>query len=261
MILIGERINGGFKDIAKALKEKDKKPVHQWAEKQTEAGADFLDLNMGTASKDPDDMVWLVETVQEIVNTPLSIDSPRPEVVKKALHCCQNEAMINSTTAVEEKLEALVPLAVEHDASLIGVTSGQGGSPQDIDGRVAHAATIFSACMEQGLSTQKLFLDPIAMPLKFMQDQATKVLEAIKQFSMLSDPPPHISVGLSNVASEAKEKSLINRTFLVMAMGAGLDAAICDVMDQKLMNSVATAELILNNEIYSDSYLDTYRMK
>lgn len=261
MILIGERINGGFKDIAKAIKEKDKEPVQLWAKKQTEAGADFLDLNMGAVSKDPNDMVWLVKTTQEVVDTGISIDSPRPEVVKKALEICENEPMINSTTAIEEKLNSLVPLAVEYDANLIGVTSGQGGSPQDVDGRVAHAATIFSACMEQGLDTQKLFLDPIAMPLKFMQEQAKNLLEAIRQLAMLSDPPPHISLGLSNISSDAKERSLINRTFLVMAMGAGLDAAICDVTDQKLMNSVATAELILNNEIYSDSYLDTYRMK
>ncbi len=261
MILIGERINGGFKDIARAIKEKDKGPVQRWAKMQTEAGADYLDINMGTASKDPDDMVWLVKTAQEAVDTGISIDSPRPEVVAEALEICDNEPMINSTTAAEEKLDSLVPLAVKYNANLIGVTSGKGGSPQDVDGRITNAATIFSACMEQGLDTQKLFLDPIAMPLKFMQDQATKVLEAIKQFSMLSDPPPHISLGLSNMSSDAKERSLINRTFLVMAMGAGLDAAICDVMDKKLMNAVATAELILNNEIYSDSYLDTYRMK
>lgn len=261
MILIGERINGGFKDISGAIEKKDKVPVQKWAKKQTEAGADFLDINMGTASKDPKDMVWLVEMVQEAVDTGISIDSPRPEDVEKALKICENEPMINSTTAIEDKLNSLVPLAVEYDANLIGVTSGKGGSPQDVDGRVAHAATIFSTCLDHGLDTQKLFLDPIAMPLKFMQEQAKNLLEAIKQLAMLADPPPHISLGLSNMSSDAKERSLINRTFLVMAMGAGLDAAICDVTDKKMMNQVATAELILNNEIYSDSYLDTFRMK
>jgi len=93
-----------------------------------------------------------------------------------------------------------------------------------------------------------------------MQEQASNLLEAISQLKNLSDPRPHLSLGLSNMSSEASERSLINRTFLVMAMASGLDAAICDVLDQKLINSVATAEMVLNNEIYSDSFVETYRM-
>jgi len=261
MILIGERINGGFGEIAQAIKDKDKGPIQKWAKLQTDCGADFLDVNMGAVTRDPNDMAWMVETVQEVVDTAISIDSPRIEVVKKALQVCENERMINSTTAVAERLNALVPLAVEYDACLIGVASGDGGSPQDVGGRVENAAAIFAAAMDYGLDTQKLFLDPIAMPLKFMQEQAKNILEAIRQLTVLSDPPPHITLGLSNMASDTTQRSLINRIFLVMAMGAGLDAAICDVTDKKVMDAVATAELILNNEIYSDSYLDTYRMR
>ncbi|MCD5407786.1 methyltetrahydrofolate--corrinoid methyltransferase, partial [Candidatus Bipolaricaulota bacterium] len=92
------------------------------------------------------------------------------------------------------------------------------------------------------------------MPIRFMQEQAVKVLEAIRQYTLLSDPPPHISVGLSNICSQTKERSLIARTFLVMAMAAGLDAAICNVLDEELLDAAATAELILNREIYSDGY-------
>lgn len=261
MILIGERINAGYNDIAKSINEKDKKPVQNWAQRQSDAGADYLDINLGTVSKDPDDMLWLIETVQEITETPISIDSQKAEIVEPALEACQRPALINSTTAVKTKMERLFPLVREYDASIIGVTSGEGGSPQDVEGRIEHAATIFTTAMDYDLTADKLFIDPVAMPLKFMQDQASNLLQAIRQLTMLSDPPPHISLGISNMSSQAKEKSLINRTFLVMAMSAGLDAAICDVTDSKLMDSVATAEVILNNEIYNDSYLDTYKMK
>ncbi len=260
MILIGERINGGFQDISKAIKEKNPEPIQKWAKTQTEKGANFLDINMGTATKDPEDMVWLVEITQQAVDTKISIDSSRPEVVEKALETCKHEAMINSTTAEKTKLDSLVPLAVKYDANLMGVTSDEDGSPQNVEGRITNATTIFSACMEEGLDTRKLFLDPVVMPLKFMQEQAKNLLDAIKQLTMLSNPPPHLSIGLSNISSNAKERRLINRTFLIMAMAVGLDAAICDVNDEKLMNQVATAELILNNDIYSDSYLNTYRM-
>jgi 5-methyltetrahydrofolate corrinoid/iron sulfur protein methyltransferase len=119
-------------------------------------------------------------------------------------------------------------------------------------------AKIFAEAIEAGLSPERLYLDPVAMPLKFMQEQGKNVLDAIQQFTMLSDPPPHISIGLSNVGSKAQERKLINRTFLVMAISQGLDAAILDVCAPDMVAEVATAALIVNKEIYSDGYLRAY---
>lgn len=260
MILIGERINAGFSDVKRALKEKDSEEIKSLARKQTEAGADYLDINMGAASKDPADMVWLVETVQDSVDTPISIDSQKADIIEPALERCNGSPLINSTTAQDEKLDSLIPLAVEYDTSIIGITSGEEGAPQDVNGRLELAAKIFTRANEYGLDVDSLFIDPVAMPLKFMQEQAANLLESINQLSNISDPPPHISLGISNMSSDASEKSLINRTFLVMAMAVGLDAAICNVFDDKLMKSVATGEMILNEEIYNDSFVETYRM-
>jgi 5-methyltetrahydrofolate corrinoid/iron sulfur protein methyltransferase len=262
MILIGERINASFKDIARAIQEKKKGPVQEWARKQAEAGADYLDVNIGAASRNPEDMAWLVETVQEAVPTPISVDSTNIEIVKAGLAATDGRPMlINSTTADDKKLEQLIPLAVEYNAGLIGVAMDERGSPQDVERRVENGAKIFAAAVEGGLEPERIFLDPILMPIKFMQEQAKNVLEAIQQYTMLSDPPPHISVGLSNICSKAAERSLISRTFVVMAIALGLDAAVCNVMDDDLLDAIATAELILNKEIYSDSYLRAFRMK
>ncbi|MBS3765440.1 dihydropteroate synthase [Candidatus Bipolaricaulota bacterium] len=260
MILIGERINAGFSDVKEALQNKEPDEIRSLARKQADAGADYLDINMGAVSKDPADMVWLVEVVEEVVDTPLSIDSQKAEIVEPALKECNGKVLINSTTAQEEKLDKLIPLAVEYDASIIGITSGEEGAPQDVNGRLELAAKIFTKANEHGLDVEDLFIDPVAMPLKFMQEQASNLLESINQLSNISDPPPHISLGVSNMSSDASEKSLINRTFLVMAMAVGLDAAICNVLDDELMKSVATGEMILNEEIYNDSYVETYRM-
>jgi 5-methyltetrahydrofolate corrinoid/iron sulfur protein methyltransferase len=171
------------------------------------------------------------------------------------------EALINSTTADPAKLEQLVPLAVEHNASLLGLAMDERGSPQNVERRVENAAMIFMAAIEGGLPPERIFLDPILMPIKFMQEQAPNVLEAIEQFTHLSDPSPHISVGLSNIASKVTERGSVIRTFLVMAMAYGLDAAICNVMDDELIAAVATAELMLNQEIYSDSYERAFRAR
>jgi len=265
MILIGERINGSFKDIARAIQEKDKEPIREWARRQAAAGADYIDVNIGAVSKRPEDMAWLVETVQEAVPTPISVDSTNVEIIKGGLAALDGRpVLINSTTAEDKKLEQLIPLVVEYgdNAGLIGVAMDERGSPQDTERRVENGAKIFAAAVEGGLTPERIFLDPILMPIKFLQPQAKNVLEAIREYTMLSDPSPHISVGLSNICSKAAkaERGLIARTFLVMAMAFGLDAAVCNVLDEDLLDAIATAELILNKEIYSDSYLRAFRM-
>jgi 5-methyltetrahydrofolate corrinoid/iron sulfur protein methyltransferase len=262
MILIGERINAGFKDIARAIREKAVEPIQEWARRQAAAGADYIDVNIGAASKDPADMAWLIQVVQEAVPTPISVDSNRPEVLRAGLEALDGRpALVNSTTADDDKIAEIVPLAVEYGAGLIGVAMDQRGSPQDVERRVENGAKIFVAATEAGIPPERIFLDPVLMPIRFMQDQAVKVLEAIREYILLSDPPPHISVGLSNICSKTKERSLITRTFVVMAMAAGLDAAICNVLDRELMAAVATAEVILNREIYSDDFLKVWALK
>lgn len=259
MIFIGERINAGFKDIVRAIKERDESIIKKWALKQAESGADYLDVNIGAASNKVDDFLWMVEATQNAVDNPISIDSYKINSVEEALKICKKPALINSTTAHDEKLNSVIPLALKYNASVIGVCMDEKGSPQDVNRRVELAAKIFTSAVEQNLPPQRLFLDPVIMPLKFMQEQGGNILEAIQQFKLLSDPPPHIVVGLSNISSQTQESKLINRIFLTMAVCAGLDAAICDVADEELVNSAITAEIILNKQIYSDSYIKAYR--
>ena len=262
MILIGERINAGFKDIANAIRTKDPTAVEKWAIAQAEAGATYLDVNIGAASRDPADMAWLVEVVQKAVPTKISVDSTKIEAIEAGLDAIDGRGvLINSTTADPGKLERIVPLAVEHNATLLGLAMDDRGSPQNVERRVENGAMVFMAAMEAGLEPDRIILDPILMPIKFMQEQAPFVLEAIEQYINLSDPPPHISVGLSNIGSKTTERGRIVRTFLVMAMAKGLDAAICNVCDEETIAAVATAELVLNKEIYSDSYVRAFRMR
>lgn len=264
IILIGERINGSFKDVGRAIQEKATEVIRERACRQAKAGARYLDVNMGAASRDVQDYAWLVKTVAESTHLPLSLDCNKTEHFKVGLETYREVAgdrpvLINSTTAEDSKLLPLLEMAAQYDASILGVVMDERGSPQDVDRRVELGAKIFGAALEAGIPQDRIILDPIVMPVKFMQDQAKNVLGAIQQLTMLSDPPPHISIGLSNVASKTEERKLINRTFMVMAMAMGLDCAILDVSDPDLMAAVLTAELLLNREIYSDGYLKAYQ--
>ena len=254
MIFIGERINTGFKDIKQAVMDRDPRPLADWARRQAEAGATYLDVNLGAVSADPADMCWMVDTVQQAVETPVCIDTNKPNILAEAIKVARPGALINSTTAAPEKLDAMMPIAAEHGACIIGLVMDEGGTPKSADQRVENAGMIIAKAMELGMEPDRVFLDPIVMPLKYMQDQAIHILDAVRQFGLFSDPPPHVVCGLSNVSNGTTHKSLINRIFLAMAIANGMDAAICDVMDTDLVNAALTAELVMNRQIYADAY-------
>lgn len=262
MLVIGERINGMSKDVAKAIANKDKDVIQKLAKDQVAAGADMLDVNVGPAVADAvGAMKWLVETIEEVVDVSLAFDSTKPQVVEEGLKLAKKKAMINSTTADKEKLDVLIPMAKKYEAKLIGLTMDKKGIPRDRTQRSEFAAQIVTACMEGGLSLEDLYLDPIILPVNVAQPQAMEVLEALREFRLLSDPAPRTVVGLSNVSQGTENRSLINRTFLVMALSCGLDAAILDPLDKELMDAMITAELLMNKNIYCESYLEAYRKK
>jgi 5-methyltetrahydrofolate corrinoid/iron sulfur protein methyltransferase len=240
MILIGERINGMFTDVKQAITDKDKQVIQDLAKRQTETGATYLDVNVGTAAADQEGtMQWLVETIQETCSTPLSLDSQKPDVIAAGMKVvnAENGVLLNSTPlnkkSDEEVLDRYLEMAEQAGpkANVITLTMDKNGVPQDIDTRVALAAEIVQKAMEKGFDTQRLFIDPILLPVKVpnAQVQAGNVLAAIDQIRYLADPAPHITMGLSNISQGATERSLINRIFLVMVVSRGADSAIADV--------------------------------
>lgn len=256
MIPIGERINGMFTDVKKAIAEKDPAAIHKLAEDQTRAGAKYLDVNVGTAAADQiDAMKWLITTIQEKCDTPLALDSQKLDVIKAGLEVVKGHCMINSCQADPEKLDVYLPLCKEHDAALVALCMDKEGVSQDTAKRLENAMTIIEKATEHGVATDRLFIDPIILPINVDQRQPQMIFEAVSQIRMMSDPPAHITVGLSNISQGAKERSLINRAMLVMLAAHGADSAVADVLDKDLMDAWITADLLTNKMIYSDSYL------
>jgi len=262
MYLIGERINGMFKDVRRAIEEGDKTPVQDLARAQVDAGATALDVNVGPAKADPTEaMCWLIDTIHEVTDAPLAIDSPKWEVQEKAVPAAGEGTVINSCKADEAELDKYMGLAVANNAGLVALTIDQEGVPANVEKRVELGAQIGAKAMEHGLPMDRLFIDPIILPVNVAPQQPENVLETMRQLRMLCDPPPHLILGLSNVSQKCANRHLINQIYLVMAMTAGLDAVIADPTDTDLMNAVITAELLQEKMIYCDSYLDAQRMR
>ena len=262
MIVIGERINGMFKAVNQAIQDRDKAAIQDLAKRQLAEGADMLDINVGTATADPvAGMKWLVETVREVTDVPLSIDNPNLPTMKAGLEACTGRKMINSTIGSDAALDTFLALAKEHNAMVVCLCIDDKGVPVDVDGRLEIAIRVLSKAMERDVPIEDIYIDPIVLPVKADQTGPAKVLESIKQFTMLSDPAPHIVVGLSNLSQGSIDRKLINRSFLTMAIGVGLDAAILDPLDTELMDAMIAAEMLMNRAIYSDSFLKAYRQR
>ncbi len=236
MLIIGENITIGTDEVQKAIANRDAEVIQRKAVAQVEHGAGMLDLNIGPQKRHGVEvMSWIVDAVQEVVDVPLSLDTTNVAALRAGLKRCEKQAMINSTSADPERLESIMPLAAEYNAKIIALTMGK-TIPSTTEGRAELAMEVLiPKAMELGIPMEDLYLDPLVLTVQGMQDYAPQTLEALRYFKQMADPPPMTVVGLSNISNNVpwEQRSLINRTYLVMLMAAGLDAAIANPLDEK----------------------------
>ncbi len=257
MFIIAERINGMFVDVKNAIQEKNAQVIKDLALRQIACGASALDINVGPASSDAEGaMKWLVEVVREVTDIPLAIDTAKWEVMAAVAPQVPGEVILNSSKADPEIASQYVGLAAECGGSLIGLTIDADGVPSNVEKRVELGAQLIMIAIEGGLTMDQLFIDPIVLPVNVAPKIPSFCLDAISQIRAFADPPPHTVIGLSNVSQRCKNRSIINRTYLAMAISHGLDSAILDPMDTELVNAGTTADLLSEKMIYCDSYLE-----
>jgi len=257
MYLIGERINGMFCDIKEAIEKKDETSIKHWVEKQIECGAHALDVSTGPAEQNADTMAWLVEAVRKYTEVPLSIDTTNFEAMEAGLELAgEGKGIINSASAEKQRLLKAIELAKKYSSKIIALTMDEAGVPKDASKRLELAAQIITETTEAEIPPQDLFIDTVVLPVNVAQDHVPQVLEAIPQIKMLSDPPVRTILGISNVSQKCNLRPLINRVFLVMTASSGLDSAILNVCDKELIDSLITAEVLLNKHIYCDNFLE-----
>ena len=237
MILIGENINIMSKTIGTALRERLPDPIRELARAETRAGADYLDLNIGPARKDGDSLMhWLVNTVQEVTDKPLSLDTTNPLATEAGLKASKKRALINSVSLQPERLEKVLPMAKEYNAEIIGLLWGTDGMPRDANERCMLAVDIVYKANETGIPNEDIWIDPIVTPVSVDINQVKACIEFM---SMLGDIAPGCKsvVGLSNVSNGTPSnlRPYLNRAYLAMLMKYGIYAAIVDAFDDELI--------------------------
>jgi len=259
MKIIGEKINGTRKRIAQAIAERDVNFIQELAKKQAEAGANWLDVNAGThPDQEPDDLVWLIETVQAVVDTPLALDSANPKALQIAIRAVNKTPMINSISGEPERLNNILPIVAEHGCDVIALCMDDKGIPETCAGRLEVIRKVIQATRAAGVPDEKVYIDPLVMTIATNTEAGNILLETMRALRQ-EFPQAHISTGLSNVSYGLPVRSLINRTFLVLALAAGMDTAIIDPNDRELRAALLAADLLLGNDRYCQKYTRAYR--
>ena len=247
MYCIGENIHIVSPSVKEALKERDGAFFVDLARKQKDAGADVIDLNIGPRKKDgPEVINWLVDCMQEAVpGMTLSFDTTNLAAIETGLKRVGSNAMVNSTSAEEVRLTNVPPLAGKYGAKLIALCLEKSGIPVSADARIGIAMEkLMPRAEEVGIPMENLYIDPLILTVSGCQEYVPEAIETIRMLKMVADPPPMTVVGLSNVANQVpyEMRPLINRVYLVMLMAVGLDAAILDPLDNKLMETIHMVE-------------------
>src|SRR4030043_312225 len=238
MVLIGESIHIISKDVNDAVKERNPKIIQDLARAQTEAGADYIDLNLGPAKKDPEETTqWLVNTIQGVTDLPISVDTLNPVAMEAGLKVCNKRPLLNSSSGRTDSKERMLPLAKKYTTDVVISVLTDKGCPPDIDSRTESIMETVALANELGIPNEDIWVDPIILPVSADQKQ---VAEAGEFIAILADLLPGVksTIGLSNVSNGTPEhlRGILNRTYMVMLGRKGLYSAIADVLDEELVS-------------------------
>lgn len=261
MIVVGERINSTRKSIREAIASRNGALILKEAANQLGAGADYIDVNCAmTAGDEVQDIDWVISILQsEIKDISICIDSPNYLAIDRALNTFKGvgKVLINSITGEESRINRIVPLAMKHNAKLIALTIDDKGMPDSAVRRFEIARYIYEYLRKTGFKPENLYFDALIRPISTEPDQGREFLKSLPLIKGL--PGASTICGLSNISFGLPNRSLINSTFLVMAIHAGLDSSILDPTDKNVRSVLKASMTILGQDEYCAGYIKAYR--
>jgi 5-methyltetrahydrofolate--homocysteine methyltransferase len=259
MIIIGELINASRKAIKAAIETQDAAAIQKVAKDQAEAGADYIDVNAGVfVGKEPQYLKWLVETVQAAVDKPCAIDSPDPAAVEAALAAHKGVPMINSISLEKDRYEKLMPIIANTDIKVIALCMSDSGMPQTVGDRMQIADELVGGLLKNNVAVENIFVDPLVQPLSVDGSFGMEFINTIEKI-VANYPGIHTACGLSNISYGLPARKFMNQTFMTMAIAKGLDGAIINPLDQRMMANIIVAEALAGKDSFCMSYLKAFR--
>ena len=242
MIIIGELINASRKAVGQAISEQDQEYIKKVASDQAEAGADFIDVNAGVfVHQEAEYMRWLVETVQSVTDKPCALDSPNPAAIEAGLAVHQGTPMINSISLEKDRFDKLMPIIAGSDFKVIALCMSDEGMPQTVEDRLRIADKLVNSLIRNNVKIENIFVDPLVQPVSVNNNFGLGFLDAVEKIRQ-NFPGIHTACGLSNISFGLPLRKFLNQTFMTMAIAKGLDGAIVNPLDEKMMSIIIAAE-------------------
>jgi cobalamin-dependent methionine synthase I len=260
VLIVGELINTSRKAIKPAVEQRDTNFIQEIAKKQMEAGVTYVDVNCGTmVYNEVETMQWLVESIQEVVNTPLCIDSPDPKVLEAGLALCKHrQPMINSITAEKERFDIVLPLVLKYKAKIVALCMSDKGMPQSSEDRIAVVKKLVNDLTATGVPEDDIYLDPLVTPVSTGGKYGRDVLDTVR-FIHQEYPNVHTICGLSNISYGLPNRKVLNQAFMIQTMACGMDAYILDPFDKTMMGFVYASQALLGQDDFCSAYLMAHR--
>ena len=260
MRIVGERINTSRKPINQAVAGRDAAAIQKEAAVQIAGGADLIDVNAGSRrDSEVKDLLWLVEVIQgEFPEIRLSIDSPHPDSMHRVLDQVRLPPMLNSVTGEKARFEAMCPVIQSRPCDVVALCIDDRGIPKTAGQSVENAVQLVADLEGIGVDRERIYLDPVIQAVSTNTQAAVMALEAMDRIRKELDGV-HIISGLSNISFGLPHRSLVNRTFLTLAMAAGLNAVILDSSDTKMMSALKATQLLLDQDPWCQSYTRAFR--
>lgn len=254
VVVCGERLNPtGKKKLKVALKEERYDELVVEAIKQEQAGAHVLDVNVGLPGIDePKVMKHVIKLLQEVIQLPLQIDSSNFQAIEEACRYYNGKPLINSVNGKDETMEAVFPVVKKYGGVVIGLALDENGIPPKAEQRFEIAKKIINKAKEYGIDKKDIIIDCLVLTASAQQKE---VMETVKAVSMVKTLGVHTVLGVSNVSFGLPNRPLLNKTFLAMAMSAGLDLPIINPLDQELMNTIDAFNVLYNYDQDATNYI------
>jgi len=259
MLIVGEMINASRKSVRELIEKQDAAGVATLAREQREQGANFIDVNAGVfVGREPELLKWLVSTVQGSVDAPCCIDSPDPKAIEAALAVHKGTAMINSISLEKDRFERLLPVVAGSKSKVVALCMSDDGMPETADQRMAIADKLVNGLVQKGVPIGDIYVDPLVQPVSTNTSFGLEFLAAIERITR-TFAGVHTMCGLSNISFGLPERKFVNQTFMVMAISRGLDGAIVNPLDRRMMGCIVTAETLMGRDPYCMNYLKAFR--
>lgn len=260
MLIIGELINTSRKLINEAVENKDADYIKKIALEEVSAGANYVDVNCGTMIFDEvETMEWLVNTVQEVVQVPLCIDSPNPKAIEAGLKLARyGQPLINSITGEKERFAEILPLVLKYKTKVVALCMDDTGMPETAEDRMAVARNLYQNLTAAGVTEDDIYFDPLVKPVSTGDKAGQEVLDTVKLITQ-EYPNVHKVCGLSNVSFGLPNRKILNQLFMVQTMALGMDSYILNPLDKSMMGAVQGSQTLLGNDSYCTGYLNAHR--